>query len=346
MRSTPLEKRSMLKVISPGFQTTVQDAGRFHFAHLGVSQSGAADPVAFRLGNRLVENQENTPSLEMTLLGGTFEFEEDRLIALTGADCGPTLGQQSIPMWTTILIRAGQRLECRAMQEGARTYLSIQGGISVQKVMESAATHLQTGLGGWHGRAIQKGERLPLGRSFHPSAFRVQSVPNELQRYLQERRKIHITPAPQTDLFPDSSLKVLTTASYVVSESSNRVGLRLTGKPIDREKKEELITEGISLGAIQVPPNGMILVAIGAVIEACSFGRYRLLDCTTLVERGLTFLLLTLFVTAPSLLILLAAQQASFGQVAGFAQHPHRLALLSDIRAATLNVADFSKIAG
>lgn len=256
MRSTHLEKRSMLRVISPGFQTTVQDTGRFHFAHLGVSQSGAADPVAFRLGNRLVENQENTPSLEMTLLGGTFEFEEDRLIALTGADCGPTLGQRSIPMWTTIPIRAGQRLECRAMQEGVRTYLSIQGGISVQKIMESAATHLQTGLGGWHGRAIQKGERLPLGGAFHPSAFRVQSVPNELQRYLQERTKIKITRAPQTDLFPDSSLKVLTTASYVVSESSNRVGLRLTGKPIDREKKEELITEGISLGAIQVPADG------------------------------------------------------------------------------------------
>lgn len=256
MRSTYLEKRSMLKVISPGFQTTVQDAGRFRFAHLGVSPAGAADPVAFRLGNRLVENRGNTPSLEMTLLGGTFEFEDDRLVALTGADCGPTLAQQSIPMWTTIPIRAGQILQCRAMREGARSYLCIQGGISVRRIMESAATHLQAGLGGWHGRAIRKGERLPLGVSSHRGAFRPRSVPNELKSYLRERTIVRITPAPQTDLFPRSSLKTLTAASYVVSESSNRVGLRLKGKPIGREKKEELITEGVSLGAIQVPDDG------------------------------------------------------------------------------------------
>ncbi len=158
---------SVLKVISPGFQTTVQDAGRFHFAHLGVSPAGAADPVAFRMGNRLVENRDNSPALEMTLLGGTFEFEDHRLIALTGADCDPALDHQPVPMWTSVPVRAGQTLQCRAMKEGARTYLCIGGGLSVQEVLGSAATHLQTGMGGWHGRALQKGERLPLGPPLH-----------------------------------------------------------------------------------------------------------------------------------------------------------------------------------
>jgi antagonist of KipI len=246
----------MLKIISPGFQTTVQDAGRFHFAHLGVSPAGAADPVAFRLGNRLVENSEKTPSLEMTLLGGTFEFEDKRLVALTGADCDPTLDGQPMPMWTSIPVHAGQTLQCRAMKEGARTYLCIQGGISIRKVMESAATHLQTGIGGWHGRALQKGERLTLGQPPERGATLSLSVPKELRTYMQNRTRINITRAPQTDLFSPAALKTLTTASFVVSESSNRIGLRLKGEPILYKQKVELITEGVSLGAIQVPANG------------------------------------------------------------------------------------------
>lgn len=248
--------RLRVRVIAPGFQTTVQDAGRFHFAHLGVSPAGAADPVAFRLGNRLVENPENTPALEMTLLGGTFEFEEECVIALTGADCDPTLDHQPVPMWTAIPVRAGAMLQCRATKEGARTYLSLHGGLSVPRMMGSAATHLQTGIGGWHGRALQKGERLKTGKPSLKGKFRPRAVSKRLQKYIGERTTIRITPGPQAGLFPDASFKTFTAAPYVVSESSNRVGLRLKGEPVLPERKEELITEGISLGAIQVPPDG------------------------------------------------------------------------------------------
>jgi len=246
----------MIKVISPGFQTTVQDAGRFHFAHLGVSPAGAADPVAFRWGNRLVENSENTAALEMTLLGGTFEFEEECIIALTGADCNPTLDDQPVPMWSSMPVRAGETLRCGAMKEGVRSYLSLYGGISVPRIMGSASTHLQTGIGGWRGQALQKGDRLKQEKTTVKKKFRLRTVPKRLQKYIEERATIRITRGPQADLFPDASFKTFTTTSYIVSESSNRVGLRLKGEPILREKKEELITEGISLGAIQVPADG------------------------------------------------------------------------------------------
>lgn len=247
---------SFLKITSPGFQTTVQDLGRFHFAHLGVSPAGAADPVAFRLGNRLVDNPPNTPAIEMTLLGGTFEFEDARAIALTGSDCEPMLDHRPIPVWKSLFVRAGQTLQCRAMKEGARSYLCIRGGVSVSKIMESAATHLQTGIGGWHGRALQKGERLPLGPTSHGEAFHPRSVREEARSYLQERTTIRITRAPQADDFPRASHALLRAAPYVVSDASNRVGLRLQGETIVRERTEEPITEGVSLGAIQVPPDG------------------------------------------------------------------------------------------
>ncbi len=246
----------MLRIISPGFQTTVQDAGRFHYGHLGVSPAGAADPVAFRLGNRLVDNPENTPVLEMTLLGGTFEFGSDVVIAVTGANCDPTLDHQPIPIWSSLTVRAGQTLQCRATREGARAYLCINGGIAVPKIMESAATHLQTGIGGWRGRALQKGDQLELGKGSHPLPFRARSVPKEQRTYLKNRALIKITRAPQSDFFTDRSLALLTAAPYLVSESSNRVGLRLQGAPIERGKTDELLTEGISVGAIQVPPDG------------------------------------------------------------------------------------------
>lgn len=245
-----------LNVLSPGFQTTVQDLGRFHFAHLGVSPAGAADPVAFRLGNRLVGNPEKSASLEMTLIGGTFQFEDARVIALTGADCEAALDRQAIPMWTSVIARAGQTLQCGPINGGARTYLSIEGGLSVQQVMGSTATHLQTGLGGWHGRGLKKGDLLTLGAAFPHRTFRPQSIPGARRAYLQERTAIRITRAPQTALFPESAQKTLIETFYLVSESSNRVGLRLHGEPISRGESEELVTEGVSLGALQVPADG------------------------------------------------------------------------------------------
>lgn len=279
----------MVRVISPGFQTTVQDAGRFHFAHLGVSPAGAADPVAFRLGNRLVENRESTAALEMTLLGGTFEFEEECILALTGADCDPTLDHQPVPMWRSILVRAGQTLQCRAMKEGARTYLCFHGGISVPRIMGSASTHLQTGLGGWKGRALQKGEELDRGKTSMKETFRPRKVPEELRKYIEERTTIRVTRGPQAEFFSSASFNRFSSASYVVSESSNRVGLRLKGEPILPERKEELITEGVSLGAIQVPADGQPILLfvehpttggypkIGNVISAdfCKVGQLR-----------------------------------------------------------------------
>ena len=118
-----------IRVLSPGFQTTVQDLGRFGYAHFGVSASGAADPLALRAGNLLVGNAENAAALEMTLVGGAFEFETDAVIALTGSDFGAGL-----PLWTAVEIKAGANRALRRhsfrralLPGGARRHRRAQG---------------------------------------------------------------------------------------------------------------------------------------------------------------------------------------------------------------------------
>lgn len=249
-----------LHTLSPGLQTTVQDRGRFGFAHLGLSPAGAADPVAFRLGNLLVGNDEGAGALEMTLTGGTFEFEARGLIALTGADCEPTLDDRPVEMWRSVPVRAGQTLQCRAMKDGARSYLCLHGGVVVPRVMGSRSTHLQSGIGGRDGRSLKKGERIEIGGDAPFPAEAENRVRPEARRYLTERSLLRVTPASQTAHFSEGARWRFTDSEYTVSDASNRVGLRLNGPAVTREKMEELVTEGTSLGAVQIPPDGRPII--------------------------------------------------------------------------------------
>ncbi|HXH68225.1 MAG TPA: hypothetical protein VNI81_13560, partial [Candidatus Limnocylindrales bacterium] len=148
---------SLLVVESAGFQTTVQDLGREGFGVLGVSPSGAADAVALRLGNLLLENAAGTPALEMTLTGGTFLFPNGAVICLAGANFGAQSEGKALELWRPHAILPGQRVVLGATQDYARCYLCVAGGIGVADFLGSASTHLLSGLGGWEGRALRKG---------------------------------------------------------------------------------------------------------------------------------------------------------------------------------------------
>lgn len=162
---------SSLVVQSPGLLTTVQDLGRPGHGALGISPSGAADPVALRLGNLLVGNSAGAAALEMTLLGGAFFFPEGAVVAVTGADFGAALDGRAVEMWTAQTIAPGGVLAFGPTRNFARTYLAVAGGIQVAPFLGSASTHLLSGLGGLEGRALRKGDILRLG---NPAA----TVPN------------------------------------------------------------------------------------------------------------------------------------------------------------------------
>ena len=234
---------SGFRVLSPGFQTTVQDLGRFGFTHFGVSASGAADPLALRAGNLLVGNAENAAALEMTLLGGAFEFQTDAVIALTGSDFGAAL-----PLWTAVDIKAGDTVRCGATRSGARAYLAVRGGIGVPKAMGSASTHLMTGVGG---RPLRTGDVLPIG----DAAIRRPRIGPPRAPGFARTGPIRVTPGPQAHWFSDH----LYAAAYRVTEESSRMGLRLRGLAIP-SPAGHMLTEGVSLGAIQVPPDGQPII--------------------------------------------------------------------------------------
>jgi antagonist of KipI len=249
---------SAIEVQSPGLLTTIQDLGREGFGPLGVSPSGAADPLSLRIGNRLVSNPQGAAGLEMTLLGGTFFFLQSATIALTGSDFGATLDGISLDLWKSTPVRAGQTLRMGPTLSGARCYLSVHGGIAVKAFLGSASTHLLSGLGGYHGRALRKGDVLQLGHQITLLCKKTVAAPALAQ--LSPRKILRVTPGPQSDSFPESSLRAFYECTYRVAEESNRMGLRLQGSSIARESSDEMLTEGVSLGAVQITASGLPII--------------------------------------------------------------------------------------
>jgi antagonist of KipI len=252
---------SLIEVRAPGLLTTVQDLGREGFGPMGVSPSGAADAAAMRIGNRLVGNAEGAAGLEMTLLGGTFFFREAAVVALTGSNFAPTLDNEPVPSWSSVEIRAGQTLQMGPTRTGARCYLCVRGGIDVKQFLGSASTHLLSGLGGFEGRALRKGDVLRLGRASEGfRTFRKRNLARRVLEKLAPRKVLRVTAGPQSDWFSEDARKIFYAGTYRVAEESNRMGLRLEGAPIVSGGAGEMISEGVSLGAVQITAGGLPIV--------------------------------------------------------------------------------------
>lgn len=251
---------------------------------MGVSPSGAADPIALRIGNQLVGNAEGAAGLEMTLLGGTFQFQRACIVALTGSDFGATCEGTPVPTWTSFEAKAGQTLGLGPTRSGARCYLCIRGGIAVQPFLGSASTHLLCGLGGLEGRALRRGDTLRIGetdtsgkgrtgrsaystKGAHDSSRQRKASARAL-KLLAPRKVLRVTPGPQASWFLKASQKVFFANVYRVTEEANRMGLRLEGPPLREgaqghasgKGRGEMTSEGVSLGAIQIAAGGLPII--------------------------------------------------------------------------------------
>lgn len=249
---------SSLVVESPGLLTTVQDLGRVGYGAIGVSPSGAADPVALQIGNRLVGNAPGTAALEMTLAGGTFAFPEGGVICLTGADFGAQLDDRELAPWRAYAMLPRKRVTLGATRNFARCYLCVAGGIQVEEFLGSASTHLLSGLGGWHGRALQKGDILSLGEV--KERIRQKKMAAGILDALRPRKTLRVTRGPQFGWFAEEVQKRLFEEEFRVTEDANRMGLRLEGPLLATREKKEMISEGAPLGAIQVTPSGQAII--------------------------------------------------------------------------------------
>jgi antagonist of KipI len=249
---------SLLVVESAGLMTTVQDFGREGYGVLGVSASGAADAVALRLGNLLLENKAGAPALEMTLTGGTSLFPDGAVICLAGANFGAQVDGKALELWRPHAILPGKRVVFGPTKDFARCYLCVAGGIGVADFLGSASTHLLSGLGGWEGRALRKGDVLPIGRL--GKNIRRRKLRAGVLEELKPAKTLRITRGPQFDWFAEEVRKTLMGGDFVVTEESNRMGLRLEGPRLAARANAEMISEGTPLGAIQVTPSGQAII--------------------------------------------------------------------------------------
>lgn len=223
----------MIEVLEPGLFTTVQDLGREGYGAIGVSASGAADALSLRVGNLLVGNKEGAAALEMTLVGGRFAFTGDAAVVLVGSDFGATLDGAALSLWDPVAVTSGQTLRVSATRDGARCYLCVRGGISVQPLFGSASTHILSGLGGYEGRALKKGDRLMTGNLGRSSVTRKLSA--LAGKALATRQTLRVTPGPQREWFDVAARELFEGGVYQVTEDANRMGLRLAGPAIKQK---------------------------------------------------------------------------------------------------------------
>jgi antagonist of KipI len=248
----------VIQMQEPGLFTTVQDLGREGFGPLGVSASGAADAISLRLGNLLVGNAESAAGLEMTLLGGTVQFPDGGIAALTGSDFGATLDGEPVEQWTSFEARPGQVLRLGPTRSGARCCICVRGGIEVKPFLGSASTHILSGLGGHEGRALRKGDVLKIGRA--SGTVRKRKLSPRALKEVEPRRILRVTPGAQYGWFPEASQRLFYASRYRVTEETNRMGIRLEGAVVPERSGGKMISEGVSLGAVQVPDGGLPIV--------------------------------------------------------------------------------------
>jgi len=257
----------MMTVLKPGMLSTFQDPGRSGWQHLGVPVSGPMDARAHRLANLLVGNDENTATLEVTLLGPQLRFDAPACFAIAGADLTATLNGQAAALHRPLVARAGDVLAWGARRQGVRAYLAVHGGWQLDEVMGSCATNLRSRFGGWHGRALAKGDVVPLRTTFAGDKLDMLADALWQQRIylpgtlgLNPRRSLRILPGPHWAAFTTESQRALQQHPYRIGTASDRMGYRLEGPQLALTKPLQIISEGIGAGTMQVPADGAPIV--------------------------------------------------------------------------------------
>ena len=239
----------MLTVLAPGPLTTVQDRGRPGWASIGVTRSGAADRSAADLANRLVGNDAAAAVLEATAGGLQLRAGRTLLVAVTGAPAPVTVDGRAAPFAAPLTLRTGQVLGLGMPPVGLRSYVAVRGGIGVPPVLGSRSTDTLSGLGP---APLRTGDVLPVGGA----AAEEPVVDVAPVRAPSAQPVLRVLPGPRRDWLVPAAWRLLTSADWVVTADSNRVGLRLAGPRLERARTDELPSEGLVAGAVQVPPDG------------------------------------------------------------------------------------------
>jgi len=251
---------ALIEVTNPGLFTTVQDKGRFGYQAFGLPVAGAMDDYAFRIANMLVKNPPGAAVLEMTLFGGVFTFTSDCFAAICGADMQAELNGQPFSSWTASFVQAGSTLAFKNVLSGCRTYLAVSGGIDTPPVLGSRSTFTRGVLGGYEGRTLKAGDKLPTGNPDKLPAGPI-ALPAEFIPEYKPEISLRVMLGPQDDLFTPEGIETLFSSEYTLTPESDRMGCRLeTGVQIKHLDKPDIVSDALCLGAVQVPGHGMPII--------------------------------------------------------------------------------------
>ncbi|OOM75576.1 biotin-dependent carboxyltransferase family protein [Clostridium sp. BL-8] len=266
-----------ISVLSPGLLSTIQDLGRSGYQKYGVIVSGAMDTYSARFANISVGNEENEGVLEITLVGPLLKLEKETLFSITGGEFQVTINGKRIQRGRPIYLKEDSILKFSSCKTGCRGYLAIAGGFDVQKVMESKSTYLRAGFGGYEGRALKKGDIINIGHKSSKSCKiinNLKKIKNEdefiasnwyIKDFMKSNHEdtvIRVFEDRQFLNVSEESINKFFSSKFNVDTKSDRMGYRLSGPKVELKEKLEMISEEVSVGTIQIPPDGNPIILL------------------------------------------------------------------------------------
>ena len=255
-----------LHVLAPGLLTTIQDLGRPRYQSLGIPVGGALDPFSLRAANALVGNAPGVGALEVAYVGPTLAIGADEVrLSFVGAqaaidvfpDEASSIGRR-IGMMRSVRLHRGEVVHIGSLTDGAVLYVGVEGGFDIEPVLGSVSTYLRGSIGGWQGRALAEGDRLPLRRNSASARGDFQFV--DLDLTPPDRFRVIV--GPQNDYFSDATMEMFFSSAYTIGAGADRMGMRLEGPCLEHCRPLNFTSDGIAPGSIQVPGNGQPIVLL------------------------------------------------------------------------------------
>ncbi|HTQ27764.1 MAG TPA: biotin-dependent carboxyltransferase family protein [Puia sp.] len=257
-----------ISIIKPGLLDTLQDLGRFGYANWGVNPGGMMDVYAGTVANMLVGNCCSEAVLEVHFPGPQILFEQNALISITGADFSAMLNDEPLPSWQPVVVRKNTVLHFPKLEWGARCYLAVHGGFQVEKWLGSYSTSVRAAAGGFHGRALQKGDELSskensiyfAGWLKEEKIMRVLPWRINSEKVYRLPHEIFAVKGFEWEKLTEGSRYGFEENNFIIHPSSDRMGYRLKGASLEMEEKCELVSSGVSFGTLQLLPGSEMVV--------------------------------------------------------------------------------------
>jgi antagonist of KipI len=248
--------------LEPGILDTVQDTGRYGYSASGINSNGAMDVVAALAANYLVGNNDDDAVIELHFPSAVIQFNTAALIAITGADLSPQLNDMPVAINTPLIVPANAVLQFKKIRSGARAYIAVKGGLDLPKWLNSYSTNIKAKAGGYNGRPFRKGDTLKLNTRFSFREETIRQLPwhADLAELYGGDNIIRVIKGKEYSILTQCSETIIDGNTFVISHHSDRMGYRLNGSPLQQVKEQEMISSAVTMGTIQLLPNGQLII--------------------------------------------------------------------------------------